>query len=82
MNRFIATRNMNYTFDLAKRKLGIKNITVGANFSNIFGERYAASGWVYSSIVGTDHPVDNRYYQIGYMPMCGFTAMGSVTLRF
>ena len=74
--------NMNYTFDLAKRKLGIKNITVGANFSNIFGERYAASGWVYSSIVGTDHPVDNRYYQIGYMPMCGFTAMGSVTLRF
>lgn len=74
--------NMNYTFDLAKRRLGIKNITVGANFSNIFGERYAASGWVYSSIVGTDHPVDNRYYQIGYMPMCGFTAMGSVTLRF
>ncbi len=74
--------NMNYTFDLAKRKLGIRNITVGANFSNIFGERYAASGWVYSSIVGTDHPVDNRYYQIGYMPMCGFTAMGSVTLRF
>ncbi len=74
--------NMNYTFDLAKRKLGIRNITVGANLSNIFGERYAASGWVYSSIVGTDHPVDNRYYQIGYMPMCGFTAMGSVTLRF
>ena len=74
--------NLSYTFDLAKKKLGIKDITVGANLSNIFDKHYAASGWVYSSIVGTDHPVDNRYYQIGYMPMCGFTAMGNVTVRF
>lgn len=74
--------SLNYTFDLAKRNIGIKNVTVGADLNNIFSRHYAASGWVYSSIVGTDHPVDNRYYQIGYAAMSGFTAMGRVTVRF
>ena len=54
----------------------------GANFNNIFNRRYAANGWVYSAIVGSDYPETNRYYQIGYIPMAGFTAMGNITLRF
>ena len=53
------------------------------NFNNIFNKRYAASGWVYSAICDSyGHPNDNRYYQIGFIPAAGFTAMGSVTVRF
>ena len=65
------------------RLLGMKEIVLGANFSNIFNARYASSGWVYSAICDSyGHPNDNRYYQIGFIPAAGFTAMGSVTLRF
>ena len=53
------------------------------NFNNIFNRRYAANGGVYSSIVEDyGHPNENRYYQIGFIPMAGFTMMGNVTLRF
>jgi iron complex outermembrane receptor protein len=52
------------------------------NFNNIFNRHYAAGGWVYSAIVGDDYPQDSRYYQIGYIPMAGFTVMGHVTLKF
>ena len=65
------------------RLLGMKEIVLGANFSNIFNARYASSGWVYSAICDSyGHPNDNRYYQIGFIPAAGFTAMGSATLRF
>ncbi|MCR5180822.1 MAG: TonB-dependent receptor plug domain-containing protein [Bacteroidaceae bacterium] len=65
------------------RKLGLREVVFGADLSNIFSGRYAANGWVYSAICDSyGHPADNRYYQIGYIPMAGFTAMGSVTLRF
>ncbi len=74
--------NLSYTLP-CKRALGLKEIVLGTQLSNIFNRRYAASGWVYSSIVeGYGHANDNRYYQIGFVPMAGFTAMGSVTLRF
>ena len=53
------------------------------NFNNIFNKRYAASGWVYSAICDSyGHPNDNRYYQIGFIPMAGFHVMGNLTLRF
>ena len=53
------------------------------NFNNIFNKRYAASGWVYSAICDSyGHPNDNRYYQIGFIPMAGFNIMGNLTLRF
>ena len=52
------------------------------NLNNIFNAHYASSAWVYSAIVGQDHPESNRYYQMGYTPMAGFTALGSVALRF
>ena len=68
----------------SKRRLaGMREIVFGANFFNLFNHRYAASGWVYSAIYESGgHPDDNRYYQIGFIPAAGFTAMGSVTLRF
>ncbi len=66
-----------------KKALGIKEVVLGLNFNNVFSRRYATSGWVYSSIVEEyGHPNENRYYQIGFIPAAGFTAMGSVTLRF
>lgn len=57
-------------------------IIFGLNLNNIFNRHYASSGWVYSAIVGTGYPEQNRYYQIGYVPMAGFTAMGNITLKF
>ena len=72
--------NISYTW---KPNKGIKECIFGLNFNNIFNRRYAANGWVYSSIVEEyGHPNENRYYQIGFIPMAGFTMMGNVTLRF
>jgi len=60
-----------------------KEVIFALDLNNIFNAHYAASGWVYSSILdGYGHPNDNRYYQIGFIPAAGFTAMGSLTLRF
>ena len=65
------------------RDLLPKDIVFGLNFNNIFNRRYAANGWVYSAIYESGgHGNDNRYYQIGFIPMAGFTMMGNVTLRF
>ena len=74
--------NLTYTFDFKDKHIGIKNLIIGADFGNIFNRHCAASGWVYSSIVGNTNPNDNRYYQIGYIPMAGFTAMANATIRF
>ncbi len=72
--------NISYTW---KPNKAIKECVFGLNFNNIFNRRYAANGWVYSSIVEEyGHPNENRYYQIGFIPMAGFTMMGNVTLRF
>ena len=62
----------------------LKEAVFGLNFNNVFNRHYAASGWVYSAILEDygNHPNDNRYYQIGFIPMAGFTMMGNVTLRF
>ena len=60
-----------------------KEAIIGLNFNNVFNRRYAANGWVYSAICDSyGHPNDNRYYQIGFIPMAGFTMMGNITLRF
>ena len=61
----------------------LKEIVIGLNANNIFNRRYAANGWVYSAIYESGgHTNDNRYYQIGFIPMAGFTMMGNVTLKF
>ena len=62
---------------------GIKEVELGLSFNNILGRRYASYGWVYSAIAESyGHTNDNRYYQIGFTPSVGLTAMGSLTLRF
>ncbi len=72
--------SLSYTL---KPKKVMKEAIFGLNFNNVFNRRYAASGWVYSAIYASGgHTNDNRYYQIGFIPMAGFTMMGSVTLRF
>ena len=60
----------------------LHEVTVGLNVNNIFNAHYATGGWVYSAILSETHPNDNRYYQIGFVPMAGRTAMMSLTLRF
>lgn len=73
----------NYTFHPGKRFAGLREVVVGCDFNNIFNRHYAASGWVYSTILDNDgHPNDNRYTQIGWIPMAGFNVMGNITLKF
>ena len=76
----VSDASLSYT--LKPRKV-LREAIFGLNFNNIFNRRYAASGWVYSAICDSyGHPADNRYYQIGFIPMAGFTMMGNVTLKF
>ena len=75
--------NLSLSYTTPLKALKIKEAAFGLNFNNLFNRRYAASGWVYSAICDSyGHPNDNRYYQIGFIPMAGFTMMGSITLRF
>ena len=75
--------NASFSYTLKPKKV-LKEAVFGLNFNNVFNRRYAASGWVYSAILEDygNHPNDNRYYQIGFIPMSGFTMMGNLTLRF
>ena len=74
--------NVSLGYTLKPKKV-VKEAIVKVNFNNIFNKRYAASGWVYSAICDSyGHPNDNRYYQIGFIPMAGFNIMGNLTLRF
>ena len=72
--------NLSYTF--TPRRF-CRSVVLGCNLGNVFGARYAQSGWVYSAIYESGgHPNDNRYCQIGFIPAAGFTAMGSVRVSF
>jgi iron complex outermembrane receptor protein len=73
---------LDYTWNVAKKFAGLKEVVIGLNLNNIFDRHYASSAWVYSAIVGDKYPENNRYYQLGYIPMAGFTAMGNITLKF
>ena len=74
--------NARVSYTLKPKKV-LRECVFGLNFNNIFSRRYAAGGWVYSAICESyGHPNDNRYYQIGFVPMAGFTMMGNVTLKF
>ena len=75
--------NLSYTLHPSRLIAGMGEAVFGLNLNNIFNRHYAASGWVYSSILDHDgHPNENRYTQIGFIPMAGFNMMGSVTLKF
>ncbi len=72
--------NLSYTLKLHKV---LKEAIFGLNFNNVFDRHYASSGWVYSAICeSAGHTNDNRYYQIGFIPMAGFSMMGNITLKF
>ena len=74
--------DIHLSYDLRCGDKGLKHVLFGLDFGNIFNRRYASSGWAYSSILGADKPETDRYYQLGYIPSAGFTAMGSVKFRF
>ena len=77
-----STSNINLSYTLKPKKI-VKECIFGLNFNNVFNRRYAASGWVHSAIAESyGHMPDNRYYQIGFVPMAGFTMMGSMTVKF
>ena len=72
--------NLGYTFHF---KGALKELRLGLTLNNVFNSHFATSGWVYSAISeSSGHPNDNRYYQIGFVPNAGFTALGNVTLKF
>jgi iron complex outermembrane receptor protein len=74
--------SLGYTFKIPKG-YGFKEIDLGVDLNNLFNARVAQSGWVYSAIYASGgHPNDNRYYQIGFIPVAGFTANGHLTMRF
>ncbi len=75
--------NLSYGFNPKGVSFGIKQIVLGVDFNNIFNRHYASSGWVYSAVSKeSGYDLDHRYYQIGFIPMAGFTAMGNITLKF
>lgn len=77
-----STSNVSLGYTLKPKKV-VKEAIFKVNFNNIFNHRYAASGWVYSAISeSSGHSNDNRYYQIGFIPMAGFTIMGNLTFKF
>ena len=76
-----STSNISLGYTLKPKKV-VKEAIFKINFNNIFNKRYAASGYVYSAIVGDSHPEDNRYYAISFIPMAGFNVMANLTLKF
>ena len=78
----LSSLSLGYTLQIPKG-YGVRQIDFGVDLSNLFNARVAQSGWVYSAIYASGgHPNDHRYYQIGFIPVAGFTAIGHVTLRF
>ncbi|MCR4919066.1 MAG: TonB-dependent receptor [Prevotella sp.] len=79
----VSNVRLSYDWLPEKRFIGIRELVLNLNINNVFNSRYASNGWVYSAIYGSGgHANDNRYRQIGFMPMAGITLMGGVTLKF
>ncbi len=77
-----STSNVSIGYTLKPKKV-VKEAIFKVNCNNVFNKHYAASAWVYSALCESGgHTNDNRYYQIGYIPMAGFNVMGNLTLRF
>lgn len=73
--------SLNYTAKVTKA-LGIKQVTIGVDFNNVFNRHYAASGFVWSNATGYGYTLDNRFKEISYIPMAGSTCMAHLTLKF
>ncbi len=73
--------DLSASYEFKVRRVG--TVIVGGNLNNIFDRHYAASGWVYSAIYESGgHTNNNRYREIGYIPMVGRNVMANVTIRF
>lgn len=74
--------DLSLSYTLKPRKI-LREVVFGLDFNNIFSARVAQSGWVYSAICDSyGHPEENRYYQIGFIPVAPLTVLGHITLRF
>ena len=74
--------DLSFNYTLKPRRV-MKEIVFGMDFNNFFSARVAQNGWVYSAIAESyGHMPDNRYYQIGFVPVAPLTIIGHVTLRF
>ncbi len=74
--------NVNLGYKFRPRKV-VKELDLGVDFNNLFSARVAQSGWVYSAIYESGgHGNDNRYYQIGFIPVAPLTVLGHISLRF
>ena len=72
--------SLGYTF---KPGRAVKEVDLGVDFNNVFSARVAQSGWVYSAVCESyGHTPENRYYQIGFVPVAPLTVLGHITLRF
>lgn len=79
-----STENLSLSYTMKmKKNVGVREAIFSLQWNNILNHHYAAGGWVYSAIAESlGHGNDNRYYQIGFIPMAGSTIMGGITLRF
>ena len=74
--------DLRLSYTLKPRKV-LREAVFGLDFNNLFSARVAQSGWVYSAICDSyGHPNENRYYQIGFIPVAPLTVIGHITLRF
>ena len=75
--------SLNYT-SAVKKALGIKQVTLGLDFNNVFNRHYAPSGFVWYNAINEEggYTNDHRLTAISYIPMAGFTCMAHLTLKF
>lgn len=74
--------DLSLSYTLKPRKV-LREVVFGVDARNLFSARVAQSGWVYSAVCDSyGHPEENRYYQIGFIPVAPLTVLGHITLRF
>ena len=74
--------DVSFSYTIKPRKF-LREVTLGVDLGNVFSARVAQSGWVYSAICEScGHTDENRYYQLGFVPVAPLTAIGHVTFRF
>ena len=74
--------DLSLSYTLKPRKV-LREVVFGLDLNNIFSARVAQSGWVYSAVAESyGHTPENRYYQLGFVPVAPLTVLGHITLRF
>ena len=74
--------DLSLSYTLKPRKV-LRELVFGVDANNLFSARVAQNGWVYSAVAESfGHMPENRYYQIGFVPVAPLTIIGHITLRF